>query len=1617
MYRISYGIGFSREIINPVRKKQLKFYRRLEKFVRAPVVREFNNIRQQAKNQLENANEKQTRKITNDAIKKATELLLENHHALREWTKGNRNPSDPTSDETTESSNDKMPAEIDISKYQREDLWTEQEVSKHYVTSQGRRNMPQDRIKQIVNNQDNKILNHIMIEVMLEMLTTWRMRGLKQERKPTYLINPEGSEVMYAEEIRKDYQLFLQEYRDKGQLEYPFMKIKEVEKQEEISRIENTSQVTSESSTSRNQFTSESNNPRELGTPRNNWRTVQGMKSGELKDSGINYSTGSDGSSYKRPRGNYQKERQPELYQNEGQRDRNHPRGNPNDRQYYPRNNPIDQQDYHRNQAFFGGNPGNFYQQGHDQRDQKRSSRDQEGIERGNRELNQRSTFDHEDRVQRRLPMDNVTKPTRDENTGKIMETAEVPKKNPESNIGESVIQANNDGAEKQAGGGPGVNTNQQQGSNGAPGCDETGNNQPTKRQRQGGSLLARLIDTGIATFEVDNNESLWTQLIAKFNSPQHLGTGNPNPIIMEMDLRNSRFISENLSANGELVKERLYPQVLMYETGGTEDLIMNSDMIDEWKMDYQRHRGEYRILSRSFMQTVINTTLGLDDQLVKSLGEQLAIYFNIQYEGLNPILLVYNNQVNIEESINIINSGELLGDHIPQSAQEVTIQRTRARNMRTRRIRLPIHQGYTRVAIEQLVDYIQLITIFMDHQYPVQPEESVASEAVPAEQFCIFPNEVVKIIKYYTERMVAFNNLCTYTMPLRAGADPDDDDHDDQPPAPPNGQVMRAHREPINEGATSPEQFNPRPPPIPPLRVAETANQVLPITVPSVRENKSTSVQGRESPRGLGTFRTIKEMYDSFVNNKQWVLYYGVSAEDDLEFFKRFVETWEWVLFYQSQKEKGQWNVEPRLSLKQELDSFIFLISGGNYRESRALIPKIFHRERIDSILSESMMKLVIEYMGLQEVQAVPGHTSINIKHHDAYEDIWFQFKDDVRYVFKYDPTTAASNKHLVPSILSDVLSQPKNDVVVKGYQPKSTNYYYPANYKEVQQIIPTRFSGENKKVMSYDGQDISKPSIPIERYLVMVKRACEQVSIPAERFAKMLYDLQIFEKSALNSMEELKAMNISSFQMREEGGTYVAGERNATTYDWRVAIAELEKDIILRLRMSVDKGLIMNRIKIFKINNKENGVPDIRGYSEMVLKEYVKGGDSPVELFRAFDEAFNQLDRRLIDGEQQRHLKKDHYRADFLQRCKDLQHNPSFRDDIAKVCRQVCVNMQTSEDDVYERLAVARLSKISGVTGNLGKDDSKNELERNTEINKGKGQNEYYKDRNHQGNYKSSGKPFKKSVRVNTAPTSDTEEDTDSSNETENTQEEQSDGSVNAKSAKSIVFPVDEKTKNTVTNLSMKMGLTDTNQRRFDADLEDIKLKVATIWAEKEEQSRETNNFSNYDEQAYDDYVYINYGGISNSNGGPYNNPNYQNNNHNNGYNRTNNNMNNNNYQTRPNFNNYNNNGGATNNQRPFNNFPPKCQQCGTRINEDGHEYNKPCPYFTLETNELDKKKLMEMSSTNAEKVRQIVENTAFYGAIGKGIRETSMEASKAKSREVVNQIMAEIGQDRAK
>ena len=79
------------------------------------------------------------------------------------------------------------------------------------------------------------------------------------------------------------------------------------------------------------------------------------------------------------------------------------------------------------------------------------------------------------------------------------------------------------------------------------------------------------------------------------------------------------------------------------------------------------------------------------------------------------------------------------------------------------------------------------------------------------------------------------------------------------------------------------------------------------------------------------------------------------------------------------------------------------------------------------------------------------------------------------------------------------------------------------------------------------------------------MAKKTCEQNSVSHERFCKYLYEGTLAGGLAGMKVERMKSINLRAFTTMEKGGTYPAGNLRATIFDWRIGIAELEREYII--------------------------------------------------------------------------------------------------------------------------------------------------------------------------------------------------------------------------------------------------------------------------------------------------------------------------------------------------------------------------------------------------------------------------------------------------------------------
>ena len=86
----------------------------------------------------------------------------------------------------------------------------------------------------------------------------------------------------------------------------------------------------------------------------------------------------------------------------------------------------------------------------------------------------------------------------------------------------------------------------------------------------------------------------------------------------------------------------------------------------------------------------------------------------------------------------------------------------------------------------------------------------------------------------------------------------------------------------------------------------------------------------------------------------------------------------------------------------------------------------------------------------------------------------------------------------------------------------------------------------------------------------------------------------------------------------------------------------------------------------------------------------------------------------------------------------------------------------------------------------------------------------------------------------------------------------------------------------------------------------------------------------------------------------------------------------------------------------------FVPKCHTCGMKINEEGHGSGKR--QFFAHEGKIEMKKLSDLSLTDAEKTRQVLESSNRFGMLGQ-------EAREAATKEVEDKVMSSIGTNRDK
>ena len=78
---------------------------------------------------------------------------------------------------------------------------------------------------------------------------------------------------------------------------------------------------------------------------------------------------------------------------------------------------------------------------------------------------------------------------------------------------------------------------------------------------------------------------------------------------------------------------------------------------------------------------------------------------------------------------------------------------------------------------------------------------------------------------------------------------------------------------------------------------------------------------------------------------------------------------------------------------------------------------------------------------------------------------------------------------------------------------------------------------------------------------------------------------------------VKRMKSINLRAFTTMEKGGTYPVGNLRATIYDWRVGIAELEREYIICFCIPIDKCLIMIKINLMDVEVTKEG---LRGVCE---------------------------------------------------------------------------------------------------------------------------------------------------------------------------------------------------------------------------------------------------------------------------------------------------------------------------------------------------------------------------------------------------------------------------------
>ena len=179
---------------------------------------------------------------------------------------------------------------------------------------------------------------------------------------------------------------------------------------------------------------------------------------------------------------------------------------------------------------------------------------------------------------------------------------------------------------------------------------------------------------------------------------------------------------------------------------------------------------------------------------------------------------------------------------------------------------------------------------------------------------------------------------------------------------------------------------------------------------------------------------------------------------------------------------------------------------------------------------------------------------------------------------------------------------------------------------------------------------------------------------------------------------MERLKILGVKAFTPMDEKGYYPVGNLRASTLDWRISIAEMEREYVIRLYVAVDKSIIMDKIRKFKIEIDDQQRVNIQDYCEKVLNEYAKGVESEDELFRVIEEVLIRLDKYLVDGSFENKFRRELYRDKYLRLAKGLQHLLAYSDDMVLLVHHITSGMQKREDYNFTRYDGSRIVEVHG-------------------------------------------------------------------------------------------------------------------------------------------------------------------------------------------------------------------------------------------------------------------------------------------------------------------------------